>query len=210
MLRLSYDETFVQGWLLPLARGVQGHSECFDESENDVNHMLWPLQSPDLNPDRTPTVVPWSEADFSPPSSKHQLREFLLGKKRCYPLQCNSRDELFWRVQRTSECWFFFQSVFQRNHLRNLAGGAIWWYSGRSLSTAQYRLAGHLEDVGVCLCAPFWAASIILLRWKFWLSLCVCVLAMAWLHFHLFWLWSKYSVASKVMMCHFHSFRDFG
>ena len=29
------------------ARGV---TEWFDEYENDVNHMLWPLQSPDLNP----------------------------------------------------------------------------------------------------------------------------------------------------------------
>ncbi len=29
------------------ARGV---TEWFDESENDVNHMLWPSQSPDLNP----------------------------------------------------------------------------------------------------------------------------------------------------------------
>ncbi len=24
--------------------------ECFDEYENDVNHMLWTSQSPDLNP----------------------------------------------------------------------------------------------------------------------------------------------------------------
>ena len=25
-------------------------TEWFDEYENDVNHMLWPSQSPDLNP----------------------------------------------------------------------------------------------------------------------------------------------------------------
>uniref|UniRef100_A0A0E9VGM2 Tc1-like transposase DDE domain-containing protein n=1 Tax=Anguilla anguilla TaxID=7936 RepID=A0A0E9VGM2_ANGAN len=28
----------------------QGVTERFDEYVNDVNHMLWPLQSPDHNP----------------------------------------------------------------------------------------------------------------------------------------------------------------
>ncbi len=27
-----------------------GVTEWFDENENDVNHMLWSVQSPDLNP----------------------------------------------------------------------------------------------------------------------------------------------------------------
>ncbi len=30
---------------------ARGGTECFDECENDVNHMLRPSQSPDLNPD---------------------------------------------------------------------------------------------------------------------------------------------------------------
>ena len=29
---------------------VQGVTEWFDEYENNMNHMLWPSQSPDLNP----------------------------------------------------------------------------------------------------------------------------------------------------------------
>lgn len=29
---------------------AQWLTESFDEFENDVNHMLWPLQSPDLYP----------------------------------------------------------------------------------------------------------------------------------------------------------------
>ena len=29
---------------------TQGVTEWFDEYEDDVNHMLWPSQSPDLNP----------------------------------------------------------------------------------------------------------------------------------------------------------------
>lgn len=29
----------------------RARTECFDEYENGVNHMLWLLKSPDLNPD---------------------------------------------------------------------------------------------------------------------------------------------------------------
>lgn len=34
---------------VPPSTGQEG-SSMFDEYENDVNHMLWPSQSPDLNP----------------------------------------------------------------------------------------------------------------------------------------------------------------
>ncbi len=33
-----------------LVHRAQGVTEWFDEYENDGNHMLWPSQSPDLNP----------------------------------------------------------------------------------------------------------------------------------------------------------------
>ena len=67
------------------ARGV---TEWFDEYENDVNHMLWPSQSPDLNP----IEHLWEILDrrvrqrSPPPSSKHQMREYLL-EEWCSSLQ---------------------------------------------------------------------------------------------------------------------------
>ena len=39
-------------WSLPICpiQRAQGVTEWFDEYENYANHMLWPFQSPDLNP----------------------------------------------------------------------------------------------------------------------------------------------------------------
>lgn len=52
---LFYDETFhhwwecfLPGWQCPIHR-AQRITKWFDEYENDVNYMLWPLQSPDPN-----------------------------------------------------------------------------------------------------------------------------------------------------------------
>ena len=66
----------------------RGVTEWFDEYENDVNHMLWPSQSPDLNP----IEHLWEILDrrvrqrSPPPSSKHQMREYLL-EEWCSSLQ---------------------------------------------------------------------------------------------------------------------------
>ena len=70
-----------------LIHRVRGVTEWFDEYENYVNHMPWPSQSPDLNP----TEHLWETLDrvrqrSSPPSSKHQMREYLL-EEWCSSLQ---------------------------------------------------------------------------------------------------------------------------
>lgn len=66
-----------------------------DENENDVNHVLRPLQSLDLN------LVEhlWEKLDqpvriLSPPTSIHQLREYLL-EELCSSLQYSPET---WRI----------------------------------------------------------------------------------------------------------------
>ncbi len=64
------------------ARGV---TEWFDEYENDVNHMLWPSQSPDFNPiEHLWEILDWRVRQRSPPpSSKRQMREYVLEEWCC-------------------------------------------------------------------------------------------------------------------------------
>lgn len=35
---------------MPLSIGHEGSLNGFDEYENEINHMLWPSQSPDVDP----------------------------------------------------------------------------------------------------------------------------------------------------------------
>ena len=56
---------------------AQRVTEWFDGYENDVNHMLWPSQSADLNLN----VTFWSDesdSHFPPPTSKHHARKLFM------------------------------------------------------------------------------------------------------------------------------------
>ena len=59
----------------------------FDEYEYDVNHM--PSQSPDLNPINLKSlwvILEWClRQRFQPPSTKHQIMEFLVEQWCCIP-----------------------------------------------------------------------------------------------------------------------------
>uniref|UniRef100_A0A3B4YAJ7 Tc1-like transposase DDE domain-containing protein n=1 Tax=Seriola lalandi dorsalis TaxID=1841481 RepID=A0A3B4YAJ7_SERLL len=61
-------------------RRARGVTEWFDEYENNVNHMLWPPESPDLNPvNHLCQILDQHVRQHSTlPSSKHQMREYLL------------------------------------------------------------------------------------------------------------------------------------
>ena len=63
---------------------IPGASEWFDVYENDVNHMLWSSQSPDLNPVEhlRENLNRHVRQRSLPPSSKKQIRECLFEEWR--------------------------------------------------------------------------------------------------------------------------------
>ncbi len=64
-----------------------GSSRIIQEYENDVNHMLWPSQPPDLNPiEHLSGILDRHVRKRSPPRlSKHQIREYLLEEWYSFP-----------------------------------------------------------------------------------------------------------------------------
>ncbi len=89
----TYDETFLSWWGVVSSRKKMfpstGHEGPLNglmrkwlRDENDVNHILWPSQSPVRVRQRSPS-----------PSSKHQIREYLL-EEWCSSLQQSFRDLL--------------------------------------------------------------------------------------------------------------------
>lgn len=86
------------GWQM----NANGLTEWFDGDANNISHMLWPSQSPDLNPvEHQWEFLEWCAIQRSiPPSSEHLLREYLLEEwyfkfSSTIPETC-SRGAIFW------------------------------------------------------------------------------------------------------------------